>query len=101
LKNGERYKQFLWHGVSVDLFIATPDTWGCVATIRTGSADFTRWLVTSRRYGGACPSHLKFGEGRIAEGVHLLETREEADVFNALGIPWVEPVDRVTGRWRS
>lgn len=98
-KNGERYKQFIWHGYSVDLFIATLDTWGCVATIRTGSADFTHWLVSPRRQGGGCPSHLKFSEGRIVENGKRLDTPEEADVFAALNQPWVEPAERIAGRW--
>lgn len=98
-KNGERYKQFIWRGYSIDLFIATRDTWGCVATIRTGSADFTHWLVSPRRMGGGCPSHLRFSEGRIIENGKPLETPEEHDVFAALEQRWVEPIDRIAGRW--
>lgn len=99
-KNGERYKQFECEGRSIDLFIATPETWGCVATIRTGSADFSKWLVTARKYGGACPSHLHFKDGRIWNGARALDTPGEHDVFAALEQPWVEPVDRKEGLWR-
>lgn len=98
-KNGTRYKQFAWDGCPVDLFIATRDTWGCIATIRTGSADFTHWLVSPRRQGGGCPSHLRFSEGRIWEGAQALDTPDERDVFAALGQRWVEPEDRAAGRW--
>jgi len=98
-KNGERYKQFVWQDMPVDLFIATPETWGCVATIRTGSADFSKWLVTARKYGGACPSHLRFNEGRIWDGGTALATPEEQAVFDALGVPWVKPIDRIGGQW--
>lgn len=99
-KNGPKYKQFIYQGVSVDLFIASPETWGCVATIRTGSADFTHWLVTPRRSGGGCPSHLKFSEGRLISGGGHYPTPEEIDVFAALEQRWVEPVDRIDGRWK-
>lgn len=99
-RNGERYKQFEYEGRSIDLFIATPETWGCVATIRTGSADFSKWLVTARKYGGACPSHLHFKDGRIWNGASALETPGEHDVFAALGIEWIEPAERREGRWR-
>lgn len=99
-KNGAKYKQFTYHGASVDLFIASPETWGCVATIRTGSADFTHWLVSPRRSGGGCPSHLKFNEGRLLSGGAVHPTPEEADVFAALEQRWVEPVDRIDGRWK-
>lgn len=98
-KSGAKYKQFVWDDCPIDLFIATRDTWGCIATIRTGSADFTHWLVSPRRHGGACPSHLRFSEGRIWEGGKALETTEEADVFSALGQRWIEPSDRIAGRW--
>ena len=96
-KDGERYKQFVWEGFPVDLFIATRETWGCVATIRTGSALFTHWLVTNRRQGGGCPSHLRFSEGRLTDGVKALDTSEERLLFEALDQDWIEPVDRVDG----
>lgn len=94
-KNGERYKQFTWEGISVDLFVATPETWGCVATIRTGSADFTRWLVTKKRQGGACPEMYSFKEGRIWASGKTLDTSEERHVFDLLELDWIEPVARV------
>jgi DNA polymerase/3'-5' exonuclease PolX len=99
-KNGAKYKQFMYKGASVDLFIASAATWGCVATIRTGSADFTHWFVSSRRQGGGCPSHLRFSEGRLMDGALALDTSEEGLLFQALEQPWVEPVDRVDGRWK-
>ena len=99
-KNGPKYKQFMYSGASVDLFIANAETWGCVATIRTGSADFTHWLVTPRRHGGGCPSHLKFSEGRLVCGGAHYPTSEEIDVFAALELPWIEPIDRIDGRWK-
>lgn len=94
-KNGERYKQFEWEGMPVDLFVATPETWGCVATIRTGSADFTRWLVTKKRQGGACPEMYQFKEGRIWFGAQAQDTHDERQVFDLLEIAWVEPIARV------
>jgi DNA polymerase/3'-5' exonuclease PolX len=94
-KNGERYKQFTWEGISVDLFVATPETWGCVATIRTGSADFTRWLVTKKRQGGACPEMYSFKGGRIWAGSKALDTSEERHVFDLLELDWIEPAARI------
>lgn len=100
MKNGERYKQFVWEGMPVDLFIATRETWGCIATIRTGSADFTHWLVTPRTKGGGCPSHLKFSDGRLMDGALALDTSDERQLFEALDQPWIEPVERIDGRWK-
>jgi DNA polymerase/3'-5' exonuclease PolX len=99
-KSGERFKQFSWSEMPVDLFIATPATWGCVSTIRTGSSDFSKWLVTDKRHGGACPAMYKFSDGRIWQGTTAMETAEERQVFELLELDWVEPVDRLDGRWR-
>jgi len=99
-KSGAKYKQFGYKGASVDLFIATRDTWGCIATIRTGSSLFTKWLVSPMRHGGGCPSHLRFHEGRIMQGSEPLDTSEERQVFDALDLRWIEPVERIDGRWR-
>lgn len=99
-KNGEKYKQFSWKGINVDLFIATRETWGCVATIRTGSADFSRWLVTDRRHGGAKPSGMKFEDGRLWFNGRALDTSEERMVFEALDLSWIEPEKRTEGQWR-
>lgn len=98
-KDGERYKAFTWEGMSVDLFIASVETWACVSTIRTGSADFTHWLVTSRRNGGGCPSYLSFREGRLWINSTPVPLPDERTLFEMLEQPWIEPVDRVEGRW--
>lgn len=100
IKDGPKYKQVIWQGMQADLFIASPATWGCIATIRTGSADFTQWLVTKKRQGGACPEHLSFKDGRIFDGAYVLDTSTEQQVFAALGLDWIEPRERIEGRWR-
>ena len=54
LKGKDKYKQVLVDDVPVDIFIQPdPATWGVNFAIRTGSADFAKWLVTSRFDGGA------------------------------------------------
>lgn len=99
-KDGARYKKFVWEGMPIDLFIASRATWGCVATIRTGSADFTHWLVTNRRQGGGCPAHLRFSEGRVWLADQALDTQEESDLFTVLEQSWVMPEERIAGRWK-
>lgn len=100
-KNGAKFKQFAWGGMPIDLFIASPDTWACIATIRTGSADFTHWLVTPRRSGGGCPSHLHFKDGRLMNGGQPITVPDERDLFAALDQRWIAPVDRTEGRWAA
>lgn len=90
-KRGARYQQFTYGRHTIDLFLATADTWGSVCTIRTGSWEFSRWLVTSRAAGGAKPDEVQFRDGRLLANGRLLDTPEEADVFAALGLVWIEP----------
>lgn len=101
-KGGEKYKQLTYQGMTVDLFVQPdPRTWGVNFTLRTGSADFSKWLVTSRQKGGACPSNMHVRDGRLWLGSLALDTWEEKDFFAALGLPWIEPEKRIEGRWRK
>jgi DNA polymerase/3'-5' exonuclease PolX len=95
LKNGPLYKQFNIGPCCLDLFITTPEKWGVIYTIRTGSADFSHRLMTPKRYGGMMPAWAKIADGRVWHGEQVLETPEEADVFKALGLDWIEPKDRI------
>lgn len=97
-KWGTKYKKF--HPVAlpelgIDLFITTPNEWGYTFTIRTGSADFSRRIVTPKQQGGFLPGHLRVSECRLWEGMTALSTPEERDFFEALGLGWIEPEDRV------
>jgi DNA polymerase/3'-5' exonuclease PolX len=100
-KTGEKYIKFVSsHGMNVDLFMCTPETWGCIFMIRTGSAEFTRKMVTHKFYGGWCPNRLCFSNGRLLEyqGDVLvpLETPEESFVFDELGLAYVPPEQRTS-----
>ena len=98
-KDGDKFKQFLFRvgeqSIKVDLFLPTVETWGAIATIRTGCAEFSQWLMTERRRGGGCPTGMKFCEGRlIGYDGKPLNTPEEADVFAALELDWIDPTER-------
>ncbi len=94
IKNGEKYKQILFPGgAKLDLFIVTPETWGYQFAIRTGPADYSHWLVTPRRYGGALPGYLTVKDARLWNGSKPLDTSEEEYFFDNLDIdpipaPW-------------
>jgi len=96
IKNGPKYKQIaLPEGLNLDLFIVTPPAqWGVQFLIRTGPAEFSHKLVTSRMYGGLLPSYLKVKDGAIWSRNHIIPTPEEQDVFDLLGIPYIEPENR-------
>jgi DNA polymerase (family 10) len=96
LKNGDHFKQARLQGGSVvfDLFLTTPEQWGMIFTIRTGSADFSHRLVTQRNKGGLLPSYMHVKGGLLWAGDKVIPTPEERDVFNAIGLPWIEPSER-------
>lgn len=94
LQNGKaRYIQLFdkKEDLYVDLFLAKPETWGVIFTIRTGSADFSHGLMIRANQLGMT-SHkgrLCFRQTRTL--AVPLPTPEERDVFKALRIRWVEP----------
>ncbi len=90
--------------LQVDVFLCTPETWGCCLAIRTGSAEFSQALVDRyyRRTRGRIHNlrvHPPCPEGSepwclTDQGYALgepFETLEEADVFRVCGFEWVEP----------
>lgn len=95
---GEKYKKFhipAMPELNIDLFITTPAEWGYTFTIRTGSADFSRRIVTPKQKGGYLPGHLHVGECRLWKNGQALETPEEEDIFKALGLEWIPPEERL------
>lgn len=93
-KNGTRYKQFVWRGAQVDLFLTTADRWGMIFLIRTGSAEFSKKIMTSQAFGGHMPAGMRVEGGNLFREAGVVPTFEEADVFAALGVAYVEPERR-------
>ena len=85
----------LEESVQVDLFLQ-PDarTWGVNMLLRTGSAEFSRKMVTKRSAGGFMPDHFRVYEARVWAGAKLLDTPEEADIFQLWGMDYVLPPQR-------
>lgn len=101
-KGDQKYKQINLGEIVCDLYIATPETWGVIYLIRTGCAEFAKWMVTERQKDGALPSFLKVHEGRIWSKSHpgyALPSPEEEDVFTIYGLQWIPPEERVCGFW--
>ena len=102
IKNGPKYKQFILpEGIKLDLFIVTPPAqFGVIYTIRTGPADFSHWLVTARRNGGGMPSWMSVKDGALWNGSKLIETPTEEALFEAYGLDYIRPENRVA-QWRG
>lgn len=95
IKNGSRYKQIDLGGFMLDLFIVMPPAqWGVIFAIRTGPADFSHWLVTSERRGGAMPYFAKCENGGVYSSGSLIEMPEEKDLFDFLKIDSLPPSQR-------
>ena len=105
---GERYKRLLYYDIPLDLFaVIEPAQWGVIYAIRTGSAEFSRRLVTPRymRADGLLPSDYAIRDGQLWREPWSQEQRrivpmvvptpEEADLFRAIGLAWIPPEERV------
>jgi DNA polymerase/3'-5' exonuclease PolX len=99
VRGSDKMRELYIAGVQVDLWFADPATWGCRLAIRTGSSDFSHWLVTSQYAGGATPFGMRFKDARLWRGNQVLDTPSEEDVFAELGLGWIPPVERRLGRW--
>jgi len=77
-KKGERYRQFSWKDVQVDLFTAQHGNWGLLFLIRTGPVDFSREIVT-RLLDRGTPSDGGWVRSNATGDV--IETPAEEDVF--------------------
>lgn len=121
--NGDRYKRLYlkYAGIKCDLFIVIPPSeWGVQMVIRTGPSDFSHWIVTNRKFGGALPDgyFVKHGVVWLADEMNKqdvpddqnkalklltsanhLSMPEEVDFLNFLGLGWIEPRERVA-QWK-
>ncbi len=90
--NGEKIASFSFKRISVDIYWATPETWGTLLLIRTGSKEHNINLCTMARDRGW---HLHAsGEGLFdAYGRHVAGDTEEG-IFKALGLPFIPPGQR-------
>ena len=96
IKNGRKYKQFMYGRYQVDLFLPESAAhWGCISLIRTGSHEFNLWLMgEAQRAAG-----VQFKDGRLWRGGEVLATPDEESVFEALGLPYILPNFRDDKDW--
>lgn len=90
---GEGVQRLRYRGFALDIFgCLDPDAWGVTKLIRTGSGDFNKRIVTQKTEGGKIlPLGMRFQGGRLWDCKRPVRTPEEIDVFNAIGLPYVEP----------
>jgi DNA polymerase/3'-5' exonuclease PolX len=91
-----KYTQRIAYGVKLDLFMATPENWGLIFSVRTGSANFSHYKLAKRwvelGYKSVDGMLQKYNdEGKEGKPLAI---RTEEHLFKLLKIPWVEPEDR-------
>ncbi len=83
-------QRVLPEGIKLDLFFATKENWGSILAIRTGSADFSHRVLAC----GWVKQGYKSESGFLFKNGQKFEVHEEKDLFQIIGIPYVEPEDR-------
>ena len=99
LKMGDKYCQFKIQlidsePINVDVFTATPETWGYIFILRTGAWDFSRWIVIELEKRGFTPKDGAVWSEEPHVGLIKIATPQEADVFGLLQIDYIKPEDR-------
>lgn len=82
-------QRILPEGIKLDLFFADVTNWGLIYAIRTGSAEYSHKVLAT--------SWVKAGytsaDGRLFHNQNkkVYDVREEIDLFNRIGLQYIEP----------
>jgi DNA polymerase (family 10) len=88
VKRGDSIAQLIIQNVSVDLYVATPETWGTMLLIRTGSAQHNIKLS-----GIALRKGMKLTHSGLTKDGKVIATSEK-EIFESLGLSYIEPEER-------
>lgn len=92
LENKCKYTQrILPEGIKLDLFLVTRENWGLQFAIRTGSADYSHKILAAGWVAKGYTSRF----GQLTKGNKQYPVLEEKDLFERLGIPYIEPEKRI------
>lgn len=80
-------QRILPEGIKLDLFFAEEGNWGLIFAIRTGSADYSHKVLAN----GWVKRGYKSEGGYLMQDGKTYEVREEKDLFNRIGVEYVEP----------
>jgi DNA polymerase/3'-5' exonuclease PolX len=80
-------QRILPEGIALDLFFAEESNWGNIFAIRTGSADYSHKVLATQwvRRG------FKSIDGYLWREDEQYSLREEKDLFQLIGIPYIAP----------
>lgn len=80
-------QRILPDGIKLDLFFADPENWGLIFAIRTGSAEYSHKVLAA----GWVKAGYQSRDGYLWHGRDKYNCREEVDLFNRIGLKYVEP----------
>lgn len=80
-------QRILPQGIKLDLFFAEEGNWGLIYAIRTGSADYSHKVLAN----AWVKRGYKSEGGYLMQDGKCYEVREEKDLFDRLGIDYIEP----------
>jgi DNA polymerase/3'-5' exonuclease PolX len=78
------------YGIKIDLFTATPENWGLIYAIRTGSAAYSHKVLAT----GWVRNGYKSVDGMLTWDGESVPTPFEKDLFRCAGVAWVDPSKR-------
>lgn len=83
-------QRILPSGIKLDIFFATPENWGLIYAIRTGSSDYSHKVLAT----GWVKRGYKSEGGMLMSNGRPVIIREEEDLFDIIGVPFVSPEKR-------
>lgn len=92
LRWGPKLAAITYHGVPIDLYFSTPETFHTLLLIRTGSKESNIRLCSIAKARG-WKLHAS-GEGLFNERGERIAGDSERSIYDALGVPWQEPWER-------
>lgn len=92
IKWGPKLAAIIYHGVPIDLYFSTPETFPTLLLIRTGSKENNFRLCSIAKAKG-WKLHAS-GEGLFNGRGERIAGDSERSIYDALGVPWQEPWER-------
>ncbi len=80
-------QRLLAQGIKLDLFFATDENWGLVYASRTGPAEYSHKVLAT----GWVKRGFKSVNGYLTKNGEQIPIYNEIDLYDLLGIPWVDP----------
>ena len=87
---GKYTQRILPEGIKLDLFMANIRNWGLIFAIRTGSARYSHEILAC----GWVKRGYKSINGMLTKNGREIEVREEKDLFNLIGVAYIQPNQR-------